>query len=67
MLHRGVLTVNERAHLLLGCGNHARVAMPGADNADARREIEVSAALNIVNGATKRMIDGDGSGLFEMR
>src|SRR5699024_10125654 len=66
MLHRSVLAVNQRPHLLLCCRYHARVTVPGANYPDTRGEVEVSSPLNIINRAAKCMVDGNWGGLVEM-
>lgn len=67
-VHDGrVLAVDERAHLLLRGGDDPRMAVPGAGDADARGEVEVSPPVLAVDiGALSS--DGDHrSGLTELR
>ena len=46
--HGGVLAVDQRRDLLLRRGDHLRVAVPGAGDPDPGGEVEVPAAVGVV-------------------
>ena len=65
MHHRRVLGVDDLGALLLGCRDHAGVAVTGAGDTDAGGEVEVVVAVGAMNPRALRMIDDDGRRLFE--
>ena len=65
--HGGVLRVNDLAALFLGCGNHFRMAVPGAGDADAGGEVQVVETVRAVDPRPLRVIDDNRRGLFQGR
>ena len=63
--HRGVLGMDDLAHLLASGCHHFGVAMAGAGHTDAGGEVQVVLAIGPVDPAAKSVVHNDGGCLLE--